>query len=162
MRYTARSSSHPKTYHTNSLSKCLRERIQDIHGWIEPICQPLIAASSSIEVLDLLLKHGENGGWRVAGLELGCEWMGEEIFLCLFFVFFQGIIEYELEVGGRGGRGVSTRHESGSGRFVETSWALGLRVNRYPGAKGLPHVCSDIPRKVSDLDRRWFIHCCEV
>ena len=78
-----------------------------------------MAAPRTVEVLDLLLKHGENGGWRIAGLELGSEWMGEKIFLCLFFVRFQGIIEYELEVGGRGGRGVSTRHEGGSGRSVE-------------------------------------------
>ena len=32
------------------------------------------------------------------------------------------------------------------------SWVIGLRVNRYSGAIGLPHVCSDILRKVSDLD----------
>ena len=50
-------------------------------------------------------------------------------------------------------------HESGSGGFVEKtmdcvvgeSRVIGLRVNRYPGAIGLPHVCSDILRKVSDL-----------
>ena len=29
---------------------------------------------------------------------------------------------------------------------------LGLRVNRYLGAIGLPHVCSDILGKLSDLD----------
>jgi len=171
MRHTVQSNSHPMTYQTNAFPECLRERIQDIHGWIEPVCQPLVAAPRTIEVLDLLLKHGENGGWRIAGLELGGEWMGEKIFLCLFFVRFQGIIENELEVGGRGGRGVSTRHEGGSGRSVEkmmdcvVSWAIGLRVNRYPGVIGLPHVCSDIPRKVSDLDmldrRWWFVHCYE-
>ena len=118
MRYSSQSNSHLKTYQTNTLAKCLRECIQDIHGWIEPFCQPFIAASRPVEVLDLLLKDGENGGWRVAGLKLSGEWMGEEISLCLFFVHFQGIIEYELEVGGRGGRRVSTRHENGSGGFV--------------------------------------------
>ena len=35
---------------------------------------------------------------------------------------------------------------------VGEAWVVGLRVNRYPGAIGLPHVCSDILRKVSDLD----------
>jgi len=82
--------------------------------------------------------------------------MGKKILLCLFFVRFQGIIEYQLEVGRRGGRGVSTGHESGSGDLLRrrwiASWVIGLRVNRYPGAIGLPHVCSDILRKVSDLD----------
>ena len=46
-----------------------------------------------IELLNLLLKHGENGSGRVAGLELGCEGVCEEVLLCMFFVRFQGIIE---------------------------------------------------------------------
>jgi hypothetical protein len=41
--------------------------------------------------------------------------MSKKIFVCLFFVRFQGIIEYELEVGGRGGCRASTRHEGGIG-----------------------------------------------
>jgi len=45
--------------------------------------------------------------------------MGKKILLCLFFVRFQGIIEYQLEVGRRGGHRVSMGHESGSGGFVE-------------------------------------------
>ena len=32
-----------------------------------------------IELPDLLVKHGENGGGRVARLELGCEWVGKEV-----------------------------------------------------------------------------------
>ena len=118
MTYTSQRSSHLETYQTNTLAQCLRERIQDIHGWIEPIRQPFIAASRSVEVPDLPLKDGENGDRRVAGLKLGGEWMYKEISLCLFFVCFQGIIEYELEVGGRGGRRVSAKHEGGSGGFV--------------------------------------------
>jgi len=74
----------------------------------------------------------------VAGLELCGEWMGEKIFLGLFFVRFQGIIEYQLEVGGRCGHRVSMGHEGGSGGFVEKkmdyvvdeSWVvIWLRVN---------------------------------
>ena len=34
----------------------------------------------------------------------------------------------------------------------EYLWAIGLRVNCYPGAIGLPNARSDILRKVSDLD----------
>jgi hypothetical protein len=47
----------------------------------------------------LLLEDGEDGSRRIAGLKLGGEWMGKEILLCVLFVRFQGIVEYELEVG---------------------------------------------------------------
>jgi len=48
--------------------------------------------------LYLLLKHDENGAGRLAGLELGCKWMGEKVVLGLLFVGFQGIIENEMKV----------------------------------------------------------------
>jgi hypothetical protein len=64
-----------------------------MHGWIKELFQPLIAALRSIEILDLLLKYGENGSGGVAGLELRREWMGKKIFLCVFFVRFQGIVK---------------------------------------------------------------------
>ena len=43
--------------------------------------------------MDLLMKDGENSGRRVAGLELGGEWMGKQILLRPFFVRFQGVID---------------------------------------------------------------------
>jgi hypothetical protein len=46
-----------------------------------------------IELLDLLLKHKENGAWRIAGLELSGEWVGKKIVLRALFVCFQSIIE---------------------------------------------------------------------
>jgi hypothetical protein len=73
--------------------------MQDMYGWIKEPCQPLIAELRSIEILDLLVKHGENGSGRTAGLELGGEWMGKKIFVCLFLVRLQGIIEDQLEIG---------------------------------------------------------------
>ena len=42
--------------------------------------------------MDLLLKDGENGGRRVAGLELGGEGMGEELLFGARFVGFQRIV----------------------------------------------------------------------
>ena len=51
-----------------------------------------------IELLDLLLKHDENGAGRLASLELGCEWMGKKVAFCLLFVGFQGAIKNKLEV----------------------------------------------------------------
>jgi hypothetical protein len=46
-----------------------------------------------MELLKLLIHDGENGGERVAVLELGDKWMGKKIALCAFFVGLQGIIE---------------------------------------------------------------------
>jgi len=68
--------------------------MQDMHGRIKEICQPFISVLRSIEILGLLVKHGENGSGRTAGLELGGKWMGKKIFLCVFLVRLQSIIEY--------------------------------------------------------------------
>ena len=43
--------------------------------------------------MDLLLKYGENSGRRVAGLELGGEWVCKEVLLGMLFVCFESIIE---------------------------------------------------------------------
>ena len=51
-----------------------------------------------MELLHLLLKHIENGAGRLTGLELGCEWMGKKVVLCLLFVGFQGVTKSKLEV----------------------------------------------------------------
>jgi len=40
------------------------------------------------DFLDLLLKHEEDGTWRVAGLELFGERMGKKILLCTLFICF--------------------------------------------------------------------------
>ena len=53
------------------------------------------------------MKDGKNCIGRIAVLELGSEWMGKKIVLRPLFVCFQGIIEDELEIGGRGGGGSS-------------------------------------------------------
>ncbi len=46
-----------------------------------------------MDTLDLVMNEGENGGGRVAVLELGDKWMGKEIILCALFVGVQGIVE---------------------------------------------------------------------
>jgi hypothetical protein len=47
----------------------------------------------------LLLKDCENGGGRVAGLELDGEWMGNEISFRAFSILFQRIIDDNLKLG---------------------------------------------------------------
>ena len=64
------------TYQANTLSKSVTEGIKDVYSRIEPL-GPSIIAMSLIYPLYLLLKDVENGGGRVADLELGGEWMGE-------------------------------------------------------------------------------------
>ena len=88
------------TYQTDAFSEGFRERIEHINGRVQPFCQPSIAILRSIELLDLLLKHNENTAGRVAGLELGGEWVGKKVLLGASLICFQGIIEYWLEVGG--------------------------------------------------------------
>ena len=64
--------------------------MKDVHSWVQPV---VIATSRLIEFLELLLKHGENGGRGIAGFEPGGEWVREKIIIRACFVRFQGIIE---------------------------------------------------------------------
>jgi hypothetical protein len=71
-----------------------------------------------VDFLDLLLKHVENGTWRVAGLKLFGERMGKKILLCTLLICFQRIIDYRIEAGGRGRGAVNAGHEIGREEFA--------------------------------------------
>ena len=90
--------SHPVAYQAHTLSKRIGEGIEDIDSWIEPLCPSIFGTSGLIYPLDLLVKNGENIGWRVAVLELGGERMGKQIPLRPFFVRFQRIIDDKLKI----------------------------------------------------------------
>jgi hypothetical protein len=64
--------------------------MEDVHSWVQPL---RIAALRVIELLDLLLKHGENTARRIAAFEPVGERVREKIVLRALFVRFQGIIE---------------------------------------------------------------------
>jgi hypothetical protein len=81
--------------------------MKDVHSWVQPL---QVVALGLIKFLDMLLKHGENAAGGITGFELVGERVRERIRLSTFFVHFQGIIEYWLEVG-RCGSGVSVRHK---------------------------------------------------
>jgi hypothetical protein len=89
----------PGAYHANTRSKRRRKSKQDVHGGVQPLGPSVIATSRLIYPLHLLLKNSDNGAWRVAGLELGSEWMGKKIVPSAFFVRFQRIIDDSLEIG---------------------------------------------------------------
>jgi hypothetical protein len=81
--------------------------MKDVHRWVQP---RRIAMSRLIEVLDLLLKHGENTTRRIAVFKPVCERVREKIFVCAFFVRLQCIVKNWLKVGRCGSR-VSVRHK---------------------------------------------------
>jgi len=80
--------------------------MKDVHSWVQP---RRIAALGLIELLDLLLEHGENGASRTAGFKPVGEWVREKILFRAFFIRIQGIIKNLLEVRRCGSR-VSVRH----------------------------------------------------
>jgi hypothetical protein len=64
--------------------------MKDVHSWVQPL---RIAALRLIELLDLLLKNGEDAARRIAGLEPASEWVLKEILLGALLVRFQGIVK---------------------------------------------------------------------
>ena len=81
------------TYHANMRSEYRRESIEDTYSWIKPLGPSIIDTLRLIWPMDLLLKKGYNVGGRVAGLELGGEWMGQQILPRAFLVHFQRVID---------------------------------------------------------------------
>jgi len=100
MRVSSQTTRCPEAHQANALPKCRRKGIEYINRGVEPLGQLAIAAPRLIELLALLLKDGDDGAGRVACLELRGEWMHEKVLLCSPFVCFQGIIEYNLKIGG--------------------------------------------------------------
>jgi hypothetical protein len=84
---------YPKAYQANTFSEGFREGIEHVDRGVEPFRQAVIATLRSIELLDLLLKHSKNAAGRIAGLELGSEWVGKKVLSCASFICLQGIIE---------------------------------------------------------------------
>ena len=66
---------YPEAYQTDTLPNSRREGKEDIDGGIKPLCPPVIDISGPIELLNLVLKNGENCGGGITGLELCGEWM---------------------------------------------------------------------------------------
>jgi hypothetical protein len=64
--------------------------MDDVHSGVQPL---RIAALRLTELLDLLLKYGENAASRIAAFESVGERVREKIVLCAFFVRFQCIIK---------------------------------------------------------------------
>ena len=89
--------SRVETYQTDSTGNGGRKRAEDIHGWAQPLGQPLIAAVRFIKLSNLILKDGEYCGNRVAVPQLGGKRMGEKVLLGLLLVGLQRSLEDCLE-----------------------------------------------------------------
>jgi len=88
--------------------KNVDSRMQPFHPFVD-------GAGRLLELLYLTTEDVENVGGSVAGLQLGHQGMGEQIFLSLLLVLFHGSIEYALKIGRSGSGG---RHGSNEGRFL--------------------------------------------
>jgi len=92
------------------------------------------------------LKQEENFTWRVAGLELFGERMGKKVLLCTVFIFFQGIVDYQLEAGGRargrGSRGVDVGHKSRQESKVRLVGRTKEMISEIRGRNALPRIPS--------------------
>ena len=79
-------SSRNETYQTDASRDGGRKRVEDVDSRAQPLCQSLIALTALLEFSYSILKEGNNGGTRLARLQLGGERMCEEVFLRLLLV----------------------------------------------------------------------------
>ena len=86
------------TRQADALAKCGRQCVKDIHGWIEPLSESLIAAPRLIEFVGFPFKYGEDGFGRIAGFDLSSERVGGQVFASLLLILFQGLFEDRLKV----------------------------------------------------------------
>ena len=84
-------------YHTDAPGNSSRKCAEDVNSWAQPLGQSLIATVRFVKFSNLILKDGENGGSRVAILQLGGKWMSEKVLLSLLLVGLQGRLENSLE-----------------------------------------------------------------
>ena len=86
-----------ETHQADSTGNSGRKRVEDVHGWAQPLGQPLVANVSFVEFTNLILEDGDYGVSRVAVLQLEGKRMGEEVILGLLLVGLQGSLEDILE-----------------------------------------------------------------
>ena len=88
-------------YQTDTFAECIGKGTKDIKGRDEPPFQPVIAPSLRWIIKLGGLKLGENGGRRIATLELIEEIVVLQIFLGLFLVGLESGIKDAFDIGRR-------------------------------------------------------------
>ena len=76
------------------LAKRSRERAEDIHGWIEPLGESLVAVLALIQFIGYPLEYGEDSFGRITAIYLSSEWVGSQVFTGLLPILFQGFFEH--------------------------------------------------------------------
>ena len=89
-----------ETNQTNATGNSGRKRVEDVHGWAQPLGQSLIATVRFVEFSNSILKDGEDGGNGVAVLQLLGKRMCEKVVLGLLLVGLYGSLEDCLEARG--------------------------------------------------------------
>jgi len=78
------------------------ERVEDIHSWVKPFGQSLIAAPRLIQLIGLPLQYGEDSSWDSFGIitafNLSSGWVGSQVFAGLLLILVQGLFEDWLKV----------------------------------------------------------------
>ena len=84
-------------YQTDAPRDGGRKCVEDADGRPQPLSQSLIALTTLLKFSNSILKDSNNGGSRLARLQLGGERMCEKIFLRLLLVGLQRGLEDGLE-----------------------------------------------------------------
>ena len=99
------------TYYSNAGANHTGKCIEDVDGRGQPFGQVFVAGR---RLLDLSTKDSQDICGRFAGLQLGHQWMREEVFLRLLLILFHGSIKDGLEIGRRGSSVRDLRHGNSS------------------------------------------------
>ena len=89
--------SRVETYQTRASGNSGGKRVEDVHGWTQPLGQSHISTVRFVKLTNLILKDDDYGGSRVASLQLGGKRMGEKILLGLLLVGLYDSLEDSLE-----------------------------------------------------------------
>ena len=89
--------SRVETYQTRASGNSGGKRVEDVHGWAQPLGQSHISTVRFVKLTNLILKDDDYGVSRVACLQLGGKRMCEEVLLGLLLVGPQGSLEDSLE-----------------------------------------------------------------
>ena len=73
-------------HRANAFAKGGRERVEDIHSWVEPLCESFIVGPRLIQFFGFPFKYGEDGFRRSAAIYFSSEWVGREVFSGLLLI----------------------------------------------------------------------------
>jgi len=76
------------THQTNSAANRFRDSVKNVHGRIEPVCEPFFATPRFVETGDLLSEHSEDSIGGITGFEPAKQWVRGKVLPCFLFIDF--------------------------------------------------------------------------